>query len=101
MQSDVCQLNDIKYDFIGRFESLEADSKALIRRLKDHLSLKESDVQELKPLEAVDVENQLDTYFSSHATRAVGKLYRSDMKSTLNSIKYAVPKALLQLRAIA
>lgn len=100
LQSDVCRLNDIKYDFIGHFESLEADSKALLQQLQEHLSLKKSDVQELKPMAAADVESQLDTYYYGHAIRVVGNLYRSDMKSPLNSIKYTVPKKLLHLRAV-
>lgn len=36
MQTDLCRLSDIKYDFVGHLETLEADLDVLLERLARH-----------------------------------------------------------------
>jgi len=36
MQTDLCRLGDIKYDFVGHLETLEADLDVLLARLEVH-----------------------------------------------------------------
>ena len=91
----MCLLDHIKYDFVGRFENLNEDVKAIMNRIG------------APPMTAFDVGGNLHptranekllTYINSSAIyEAVKRMYRMDMAAPLNGIVYEPPDVLRDL----
>ena len=94
-QADMCRLNDIKYDFVGRFEELEADAKVVMDRFGapplTAFSLGKSSRQT----------NSSDKILKHYDTKELyGKVkntYGMDFAFPLNEIVYDAPHTIREL----
>ncbi|CAI7779449.1 unnamed protein product [Closterium sp. NIES-54] len=91
-QMDVCRFDAIKFDFIGRFESLDADVAEVLHRLN------KTDASGAFSIglnaHRTNAEDKLTSLYDERAFTEASHLYASDFNIPLNNISYDVPEGL-------
>ena len=92
MQMDMCLLNHIKYDFVGRFENLDEDVKTIMGRIGAPPMTAFAVGGKANPTGA---NKKLLTYINSkHMYDSVKRMYGMDMAAPLNGIVHEPPDVL-------
>ena len=94
-QVDMCRLNDIKYDFVGRFEELEADAKVVMDRFGAPPLNAFSLGKALRQTNSSD--KILRHYDTKELHGKVKNMYGMDLAFPLNKIVYDAPDAIREL----
>ncbi|GJP37849.1 hypothetical protein CLOM_g24131 [Closterium sp. NIES-68] len=100
-QVDVCALSAIKYDFVGRIESLQEDARAVVERVgaaghgdgAGHLEVFEADGTG----KAADADASLARLYDKDTYEAVKGIYAMDFYVALNNITQPAPHVLHDL----
>ncbi|GJP52459.1 hypothetical protein CLOM_g11571 [Closterium sp. NIES-68] len=91
-QMDVCRFDAIKFDFIGRFENLDADVAEVLHRLN------KTDASGAFSIglnaHRTNAEDKLASLYDERAFDDASHLYASDFNIPLNNIAYDVPEGL-------
>ncbi|CAI5980737.1 unnamed protein product [Closterium sp. NIES-64] len=83
LQRDVCALGLIKYDFVGRFESLEEDAKYVVNRFGgDHLDIFNFGVN----AHQTRADEKLVKMYDKETYERVKKLYALDLEIPFNNL---------------
>ncbi|CAI5504771.1 unnamed protein product, partial [Closterium sp. Naga37s-1] len=91
LQRDVCALGLIKYDFVGRFESLEEDAKYVVNRFGgDHLDIFNFGVN----AHQTRADEKLVKMYDKETYERVKKLYALDLEIPFNNVSHTIPKPL-------
>ncbi|CAI5469544.1 unnamed protein product [Closterium sp. Yama58-4] len=89
-QVDICNLNGIKYDYVGRFEHLKRDAE----RMAAEFGGKHLDLFEIDPSSHVVTNRSVVKYYNEEATKLLMHVYKMDFRIPLNNISYWPPKSL-------
>ncbi|CAI5983777.1 unnamed protein product [Closterium sp. NIES-65] len=93
-QVDVCFMQMIKYDFVGRFESLEEDAKYVVNRFGgDHLDIFNFGVN----AHQTRADTKLVKKYTKDAYELVKEVYAQDFFIPLNNITQTAPPVLSQI----
>ncbi|CAI5481556.1 unnamed protein product [Closterium sp. Yama58-4] len=93
LQRDVCALGHIKYDFVGRFESLEEDAKYVVNRFGgDHLDIFNFGVN----AHQTRSDEKLVKMYDKETYERVKKIYALDLEIPFNNISHAIPTPLFE-----
>ncbi|CAI5481553.1 unnamed protein product [Closterium sp. Yama58-4] len=93
-QVDVCFMQMIKYDFVGRFESLEEDAKYVVNRFGgDHLDIFNFGVN----AHQTRADTKLVKKYTKEAYELVKEVYAQDFFIPLNNITQTAPPVLSQI----
>ncbi|CAI5528137.1 unnamed protein product [Closterium sp. Naga37s-1] len=91
----LCGLDRIRYDYVGRFESMDADVKALMHRFGRDPGDAFDFGKKIHPTKSRD---QLPNLFKNKETYdIVRRVYGMDMHAPLNNISYAPPEELRRI----
>ena len=96
-QADICALNLIKYDFVGRFENLANDSALVAQKMG-------AEEKGLGLMTAYDSphktgsDRKLRVHYDKETTELVKEGYWMDIKIPLNNIDFKVPGVLRNVR---
>ncbi|CAI6000715.1 unnamed protein product [Closterium sp. NIES-65] len=94
-QNILCGLDRIRYDYVGRFESMDADVKALMHRFGRDPGDAFDFGKKIHPTKSRD---QLQQMFSNKETYdIVRRVYGMDMHAPLNNISYDPPEELSRI----
>ena len=91
MQADICLLNSIKYDFIGRFENLSTDAHKIMNRLKAPPTNAFSLGEKVHPTNS---SAKIVNLYDKETYLRVKSMYKMDLDVELNDIHYTPPEAL-------
>lgn len=91
LQSDLCALSQVRYDFVGRMENLEEDSKRLMEALDMRT---DSKLSELGHTHATNSDAKLLKHYTQELVGRVREVYGPDVKIPLNGIVHMPPTAL-------
>ncbi|CAI5945437.1 unnamed protein product [Closterium sp. NIES-65] len=89
-QVDICNLNGIKYDYVGRFEHFKRDAETMAGEFGG----KHLDVFEIDPSAHVVTNRSVVKYYNEEASKLLMQVYKMDFHIPLNNISYWPPKAL-------
>ncbi|GJP86035.1 hypothetical protein CLOP_g16102 [Closterium sp. NIES-67] len=93
-QVDVCFMQMIKYDFVGRFENLEEDAKYVVNRFGgDHLDIFNFGVN----AHQTKADSKLVKKYTKDAYELVKEVYAQDFFIPLNNITQTAPPVLSQI----
>ncbi|CAI7834838.1 unnamed protein product [Closterium sp. NIES-53] len=93
-QVDVCFMQMIKYDFVGRFENLEEDAKYVVNRFGgDHLDIFNFGVN----AHQTRADTKLVKKYTKDAYELVKEVYAQDFFIPLNNITQTAPSVLSQI----
>ncbi|CAI5938846.1 unnamed protein product [Closterium sp. NIES-65] len=93
-QVDVCFMQMIKYDFVGRFENLEEDAKYVVNRFGgDHLDIFNFGVN----AHQTRADTKLVKKYTKDAYELVKEVYAQDFFIPLNNITQTAPPVLSQI----
>jgi hypothetical protein len=97
-QTDNCNLKDIKFDFVGHFESLGDDLERLwglmSKRLGRNLTINQDLVEKGHSFHLTKSDNKLLEFYNAELVKQVAELYAVDMDNRLNGVHYEVPPPL-------
>ncbi|CAI5930038.1 unnamed protein product [Closterium sp. NIES-65] len=93
-QNILCGLDRIRYDYVGRFESMDADVKALMHRFGRDPGDAFDFGKKIHPTKSRD---QLLKLFNKETYDIVRRVYGMDMHAPLNNISYAPPEELRRI----
>ncbi|CAI5472574.1 unnamed protein product [Closterium sp. Yama58-4] len=94
-QNILCGLDRIKYDYVGRFETMDADVKALMQRFGRDPGDAFDFGKKIHPTKSRD---QMQHMFTNKETYdIVRRVYGMDMHAPLNNISYAPPEELWRI----
>lgn len=92
-QMDMCALNEIKYDFVGRFENLEEDAKKVMGIIGVE---KLSAFSIGKKDHPTNASSRLTTFYDEDVFRSVKCTYSMDFEIPFNNISFRPPEILLE-----
>ncbi|CAI7849649.1 unnamed protein product, partial [Closterium sp. NIES-54] len=95
-QIDLCALDRVHYDFVGRFENMSADVAAVMRQLNT------SDLgifQKGKSLQLTGADQRSAQLYDKDSLERAHRIYSDDMSIPFNAIRYDIPEALKQVAA--
>ncbi|GJP33706.1 hypothetical protein CLOM_g18228 [Closterium sp. NIES-68] len=93
-QSDICFMDKIKYDFVGRFENLEEDAKYVVNRFGgDHLDIFNFGVN----AHFTNADSKLAKKYDKETYELVKKIFARDLHIPLNNITQAAPVVLVDM----
>ncbi|CAI5492681.1 unnamed protein product [Closterium sp. Naga37s-1] len=95
-QIDLCALDRVHYDFVGRFENMSADVAAVMRQLNT------SDLgifQKGKSLQLTGADQRSAQLYDKDSLERANRIYSDDMSIPFNAIRYDIPEALKQVAA--
>ncbi|CAI5463243.1 unnamed protein product [Closterium sp. Yama58-4] len=93
-QVDLCALDSVHYDFVGRFENMTADVAAVMRQLNT------SDLgifQKGKSLQLTGADQRSAQLYDKDSLERARRIYSDDMSIPFNAIRYDIPEALKQV----
>ncbi|CAI5481554.1 unnamed protein product [Closterium sp. Yama58-4] len=93
-QSDICFMDKIKYDFVGRFESLEEDAKYVVNRFGgDHLDIFNFGVN----AHQTRADTKLAKKYDKETYELVKRVFARDLHIPLNNITQQAPSVLVDM----
>ncbi|GJP42547.1 hypothetical protein CLOM_g2100 [Closterium sp. NIES-68] len=96
-QADICNLNGIKYDYVGRFERFKADAQ----RMAGEFGGQHMDVFEIDRSSHVVTNRSVVKFYNEEAVNLLIRNYKMDFHVPLNNIEYTLPKALEQFKNVS
>jgi hypothetical protein len=76
-QSSILHPNEVKYDFIGKFENIEQDTKWLLNKIDCDLAFP---TQQQVKFPATNASSLIDKYFDENLYSAVNRIYADDFE---------------------
>ncbi|CAI7834837.1 unnamed protein product [Closterium sp. NIES-53] len=93
-QSDICFMDKIKYDFVGRFENLEEDAKYVVNRFGgDHLDIFNFGVN----AHQTRADKKLAKKYDKETYELVKRVFARDLHIPLNNITQQAPSVLVDM----
>ncbi|CAI5504382.1 unnamed protein product [Closterium sp. Naga37s-1] len=93
-QSDICFMDKIKYDFVGRFENLEEDAKYVVNRFGgDHLDIFNFGVN----AHQTRADEKLAKKYDKETYELVKRVFARDLHIPLNNITQQAPSVLVEM----
>ncbi|CAI5499235.1 unnamed protein product [Closterium sp. Naga37s-1] len=93
-QSDICFMDKIKYDFVGRFENLEEDAKYVVNRFGgDHLDIFNFGVN----AHQTRADEKLAKKYDKETYELVKRVFARDLHIPLNNITQQAPSVLVAM----
>ncbi|CAI5466488.1 unnamed protein product [Closterium sp. Yama58-4] len=93
-QSDICFMDKIKYDFVGRFENLEEDAKYVVNRFGgDHLDIFNFGVN----AHQTRADTKLAKKYDKETYELVKRVFARDLHIPLNNITQQAPSVLVDM----